>query len=88
MAISFVAPLLLNSSMVSFLMIIVIIPTVIIEIRFLADSNPLFHSRVSWQIRQTHLSLLLRLLLLFYFTFISLFPCEGSHSADPRRHSN
>jgi len=54
---------------------------------FLADSTHLFHSRVSWRIHQTHLSPL-RLLLLFYFTFISLFPCEGSHSAGRRRHNS
>jgi hypothetical protein len=88
-AIGFVTPQLPNGFGVSFRLIIILIRVVIIESCFLSGSNLLFHSRVSWQIHQTHLSLLLpRLLLLFYFTFIFLFPSKGSHSAGPHRDNN
>jgi hypothetical protein len=88
-AISFVAHQLPTGFKAPFRLIIIVIPISIIESCFLSDSNPLSRSRVSWQTHQTHLSLLLpRPLLLFYFTFVFLFPCAGSHSAGRHRHNN
>ena len=58
------------------------------DISFLADSNPLFHSRVSWRIHQTRQSLLHLLPLLFYFTFITISPYGGFDLAGQRRHNN
>jgi len=87
-AISFVAHRHLDRSKVSVRMITNVVAILNADISFLADSNPLFHSRVSWRIHRTHQSLLRLLPLLFYFTFITIFPCGGFDSAVQRRHNN